>query len=124
MVRLANRRLALDAEPSVLRTLERVTARDVFDSGKAGDKVAVQILDQYFAYLGEFMADICCVLDPETVILGGGVCKAGQFLLDGMAPYYQKNVFHASKDVKFTIASLGNDAGAYGAFKLALDAFG
>ena len=124
VVRLANRRLQKDAEPSVLRTLERVTARDVFDSGKAGDKVAVQILDQYFAYLGEFMADICCVLDPETVILGGGVCKAGQFLLDGMAPYYQKNVFHASKDVKFSIASLGNDAGAYGAFKLALDAFG
>ena len=124
VARLAQKRLERDAEPSVLRTLERVTARDVFDSGKAGDKVAVQVLEQYFAYLGEFLADVCCVFDPEKVILGGGVCKAGQFLLDGMMPHYLKNVFHASRGVKFAIASLGNDAGTYGAFKLALDAFG
>jgi glucokinase len=44
-------------------------------------------------------------------------------LLDGIEPHFHKHVFHAASQVRFTIAQLGNDAGAYGAFKLALDAF-
>ena len=48
---------------------------------------------------------------------------AGQILLDGVEPYFHKYVFHAASNVRFTIATLGNDAGAYGAFKLALDKF-
>jgi len=57
------------------------------------------------------------------VVLGGGVSKAGDMLLTGVEPYFHKYVFHAASQVKFALASLGNDAGAYGAFKLALDAF-
>jgi glucokinase len=57
------------------------------------------------------------------VVLGGGVSKAGLMLLEGTKPYFQKYVFHAASNVRFELASLGNDAGAYGAFKLALDAF-
>ena len=53
----------------------------------------------------------------------GGVSKAGQVLIDGIVPYFHKYVFHAASGARFTLASLGNDAGAYGAFKLALDAF-
>ena len=63
-------------------------------------------------------------MDPEVVVLGGGVSKAGNMLLEGIKPYFQKYVFHAASAVRFALASLGNDAGAYGAFKLALDAFG
>ena len=44
-------------------------------------------------------------------------------LIDGVVPYFKKSVFHAASEARFTLASLGNDAGAYGAFKLALDAF-
>ena len=44
-------------------------------------------------------------------------------LIDGIVPYFRKYVFHAASGARFTLASLGNDAGAYGAFKLALDAF-
>ena len=58
------------------------------------------------------------------MVLGGGVSKAGQVLLDGAKPYFQKYVFHGIANIPFALASLGNDAGAYGAFKLALDAFG
>ena len=47
----------------------------------------------------------------------------GQVLIDGIIPYFHKYVFHAASGARFTLASLGNDAGAYGAFKLALDAF-
>ena len=82
------------------------------------------MLNQYFAYLGEFLGNLCNVVNPEAVVLGGGVSKAGQVLLDGTRPYFDKAVFHAARGARFELASLGNDAGAYGAFKLALDNFG
>ena len=101
-----------------------VTCKDIFDAGKTGDELALKVLDQYYAYLGEFLGSLCSVVDPEVVVLGGGVSKAGEVLLKGVEPYFRKYVFHAVEDIKFTLASLGNDAGAYGAFKLAVDAFG
>ena len=101
-----------------------VTCKDIFDAAKAGDKVALEIMDEYYEYLGEFLGSLCSVIDPEVVVLGGGVSKAGDMLLTGVEPYFHKYVFHAASDVKFALASLGNDAGAYGAFKLALDEFG
>ena len=108
--------------PSSLRALEEnVTCRDIFDAGKAGDQVALEILDTYFDYMGQFLGSTCSVIDPEAVVIGGGVSKAGQVLLDGIAPYFHKYVFHAASGVKFALANLGNDAGAYGAFKLVLD---
>ena len=107
-----------------LHGMHNVTCKDIFDAAKAGDKVALEIMDEYYEYLGEFLGSLCSVIDPEVVVLGGGVSKAGEMLLTGVEPYFHKYVFHAASDVKFALASLGNDAGAYGAFKLALDAFG
>ena len=123
IVRLAKIRLDRDNAPSSLRSLEEITCRDIFDAGKAGDQVALEILEQYFDYMGQFLGNICSVVDPEVVVIGGGVSKAGQVLIDGILPYFHKYVFHAASGARFTLASLGNDAGAYGAFKLALDAF-
>ncbi len=120
---LAKRLLAASDTSSSLRSVEKIMAKDVFDAAAAGDEIGKAALEQYFAYLGEFLANLSCVIDPEVIVLGGGVCKAGQVLLDGIEPYFHKYVFHAASAVRFTIAQLGNDAGAYGAFKLALDAF-
>ena len=106
-----------------LHGMHNVTCKDIFDAAKAGDKVALEIMDEYYEYLGEFLGSLCSVIDPEVVVLGGGVSKAGEMLLTGVELYFHKYVFHAASDVKFALASLGNDAGAYGAFKLALDAF-
>ena len=124
LVRLANRRLAEDEAPSALRQLEKMEAKDVFDAGKQGDAVANEILERYYACLGEFFANLCAVVDPEVIVLGGGVCKAGQVLLDGIRRGFERFCFSGVKGVKFAVAQLGNDAGSYGAFKLALDAFG
>lgn len=124
IVRLAKKHLQATAAPSSLRALEKLTCKDVFDAGAAEDPVAQQILEQVYAYMGEFLANVCCVVDPEVIVLGGGVSKAGEPLLAGTRRYYQKYMFHASRDVRFALATLGNDAGAYGAFKLILDAFG
>ena len=104
--------------------MANVTCKDIFDAGKAGDATALEVLDVYYDCMGQFLGTLNSVIDAEAIVLGGGVSKAGQVLLDGVWPYFRKYVFHGASDVKFSLASLGNDAGAYGAFKLALDAFG
>ena len=114
----------LTAMPSSLRNVENLTCKDIFDAAKAGDTAAAAILDQVYRYMGEFLANICNVVDPEVVVLGGGVSKAGQPLIDGATRYFHKYAFHACRSTRITLATLGNDAGAYGAFKLALDEFG
>ena len=86
--------------------------------------LAREIQEEYFDFLGQFLADVCCVIDPEAVLLGGGVSKAGQPLLDGVRKYFLSYMFHTGQDIFFALAKLGNDAGIYGSFKLALDAFG
>ena len=121
IVRLARRALAACDTPSGLRQLENMTCKDIFDAGKAGDQLALQVLDRFYRYLGEFLANVANVVNPEVIVLGGGVSKAGQVLLDGAQKYFGKHIFHASKNVRFCLAVLGNDAGAYGAFKLILD---
>ena len=122
VVRVAKRVLAADGRPSSLRSVETLTCKDVFDAGKAGDAVAQEILEQVYDYMGRFLADVCCVADPEVVVLGGGVSRAGEPLLEGAQKYFRNYAFHAIRDTRFALASLGNDAGAYGAFKLVLDA--
>ena len=121
VVRLAKRHLASTDADSVLRSIENLTCKDVFDAGKAQDAEALKILDQVYRYMGEFLANIACVVNPEVIVLGGGVSRAGQPLLDGARKYFDQWVFHAARNVRFELAQLGNDAGAYGAFKLILD---
>ena len=123
IVRLAKKYLASTEEASSLRALEEITCKDVFDASAAGDEAAWAILEQVYDYMGKFLADICCVTDPEAVVLGGGVSKAGKPLLDGAHKAFEKYAFHACRETPFRLATLGNDAGAYGAFRLALQAF-
>ena len=118
IARLARLALAENDAPSALRELEKIVAKDVFDAAKAGDKLAQEVLEQVYAYMGEFIANICCVVNPEIVVFGGGVSKAGQVLLDGVKKHFAKWGYHACQDTQFALATLGNDAGAYGAFKL------
>ncbi len=120
IVRVTRERLAASQEPSSLRALESITAKDVFDAAKNGDAFAVAALEQVFDYLGEALASACCVCDPERIILGGGVSKAGQYLLDGVERHFKVHMFHACKGTEFSLATLGNDAGMYGAFRLLL----
>lgn len=119
VVRLAKRKLECD-EPSVLRDGE-LSAKAVFDAVKAGDKVAIWIAEQFGYYLGKGLAAVAGVVNPEAFVIGGGVSKAGEVLFEYIKPYYEKYVFHASRDVEFKLATLGNDAGIYGAAKLVLD---
>ena len=116
--RLMKLALAESDAPSALRDLEKIMAKDVFDAANSGDKLAQQVLEQVYAYMGEFIANICCVVNPEVVVLGGGVSRAGEPLLEGVKKSFAKWGYHACRDTQFRLATLGNDAGAYGAFKL------
>lgn len=110
----------LAKKAGVLSGKEDLTCKDVFDAAAQGDEAAKAVLEQVYGYLGEFFANLSCVTDPEVIVLGGGVSKAGKALLDGVEKAYQARCFSGVRQVRFALATLGNDAGAYGAFKLVL----
>ena len=119
VVRLAKRRLANNTDDTVLN-IDAVTAKDVFDAVKAGDKVAMEIAEDFGKYLGNALSEIAVILDPELFVIGGGVSRAGEVLLDYIKKNYLKNALWDNNKVEFALAKLGNDAGMYGAAKLAL----
>ncbi len=120
IVRLAKAYLEETGEDSLLRK-SPLTCKAVFDAAAGEDSAALAILDRAYAYLGELIANICIVLNPEVVVIGGGVSKAGEPLLAGIRKHFDRFIYHASRDVEFRLAALGNDAGVYGAFKLILE---
>lgn len=119
ITRLANRALAKSDKDSVLRQGE-VSAKTVFDAVKAGDELAIEIAQRFGDYLGKGLGVIAGVINPEIFVIGGGVSKAGEVLFDYIKPSFEKTVFHGCKNVIFALATLGNDAGIYGAARLLL----
>ena len=119
IVRLAKEELAASDEDSLLRNGE-VSAKTVFDAVKEGDALAIRVAERFGAYLGKAMAVFACVLDPEVFVIGGGVSKAGTILLDFIKKNYVPYAFPTAKNVAFELATLGNDAGIYGAAKMVL----
>lgn len=124
IARHATRLLAADEPPSTLRSLETVTARDVFDAAKAGDAVALKAVELCMGFLGRSLSMLTCVIDPELFIIGGGVSKAGPFLIDTLKRHYDAEATLTDTKADIVLATLGNDAGIYGAAKLAIDGAG
>ena len=120
ITRLANRKLQASDKDSVLRQ-GKVSAKTVFDAVKAGDELAIEIAQQFGDYLGKGLAVIAGVVNPEIFVIGGGVSKAGEVLFEYIRPAFDKTVFHGCRDTQFALATLGNDAGIYGAAKMVLD---
>lgn len=113
IVRLAEKKLAANTRVTGL-VPGNVTAKAVFDSAKQGDAVAEEVLNDVAHYLGKALTDLAVVLDPEVFVIGGGVSKAGDILLR-----YVEKCSHI-RSCKLVLASLGNDAGIYGAARFAL----
>ena len=120
IVRVAGRVLAASEDDSTLRKLQNITAKDVLDAFKAGDAVAVRIMEYVGDLLGGAIAGFTTVVDPEAIVIGGGVSKAGQPLIDCIEKYYQRYAFSSCKETPIVLATLGNDAGIYGAAKMVL----
>ena len=121
IARLARRRMEASNQPSILRDLEEVTARDVFDAVKAQDALAITIAQEFGAYLGKGLATVAAMANPEVILIGGGVSKAGEMLFDFIRPSFERYTFRAIKKTPFKLATLGNDAGIYGAAGLILE---
>ena len=100
--------------------LDDISAKTVFDMAKEGDELALKVVDEACRYLGIALAQVAQTLDPEAFVIGGGVSKAGDILIDHIKKHYIPNVMDALKDRVFIIASLGNDAGMYGCARLIL----
>ena len=121
VVRIAKKLLAASKEESSLRTLETVTAKDVFDAAKAGDHLAVEAVEVLGKYLGLVVANVALTVDPDVFVIGGGVSKAGQVLIDVITKYYHKfTKIIGDNKAKVVLAKLGNDAGIYGAARMVL----
>lgn len=101
-------------------TGQHLSCREVFDAAKSGEGKALAVVDEMQHLLGRALAYLASALDPEVFVVGGGVSKAGHFLVEGIQKYYDKYVFPPIKGAKILLAELGNEAGVYGAAKLAL----
>ena len=102
----------------VVGIITYITAKDVFDLAKEGDEGAETVVRQMGGYLGKAMAHIAVTINPEAFIIGGGVSKAGEYLIDAVKTTYRETCFTACGDAAVHLAELGNDAGMYGAAAL------
>ncbi|EHJ01901.1 glucokinase, ROK family [Clostridium sp. DL-VIII] len=118
IVKLANKALTTTKIKSKLREFECLSAKDIFDSAKDGDELALTLVDDFSANLGKALANIACVINPEAFVIGGGISKNGDILIKNIMKHFKDNAFHAVRNTKFELARLGNDAGIYGAAKL------
>ena len=108
------------SEATALKDMEDITAKDIFDLAKEGDAFAMEQVDHLGQKLALAFGNIALMVDPEVFVIGGGVSRAGQILLDAIKKYYSTYTFGKVQDGKFVIATLGNDAGIFGAASLVL----
>lgn len=120
IVKVTKKLLASDDRESTLRGFENLTAKDVFDEAKKGDALALEAVDKLGEYLGIALGHLACVVDPDIFIVGGGVSKAGDFLIDAITKFYVEKAFVQCRKTPIKLATLGNSAGIYGAAKLVL----
>lgn len=117
-------KLLLDENPDtpcVLRGTE-FAAKDVFDAARNGDALAAREVDEMSDTLGMALANIASTVDPEAFLVGGGVARAGDVLFAPLNKHFQEYAFKSCRETPIKQASLGNDAGIYGAVRLIVGA--
>ena len=114
----------MDANPDTACTLrgKDFEAKDVFDAARAGDALAAREVDEMASTLGMALANIAATTDPEMFMIGGGVARAGEILFNPLVRHYKEYAFQSCKETPIKAASLGNDAGIYGAVRLIVGA--
>ena len=107
--------------PCVLRGTD-FAAKDVFDAARSGDALAAREVDEMADTLGMALASIAATVDPEAFLVGGGVSRAGEVLFAPLTRHFQEYAFRSCRETPIKQASLGNDAGIYGAVRLIVGA--
>ena len=123
LIRMGREAVALNPDSLILKSvgndLTKIEARTVIDAARENDPVAVEVYSQWIHQLAQALANIVNFLDPEVIVLGGGVSKAGDFLLEPLHREYSKYVLYNDlpiPDIK--LAVLGSKAGIIGAAML------
>ncbi|MFV0561439.1 MAG: ROK family glucokinase [Enterococcus sp.] len=100
---------------------EEVSSKDIFDLAEAGDAFALMVVDKVCFYLGLACGNLGNTLNPSSIVLGGGVSAAGEFLRSRVEKYFNEFTFpQVRESTQVKLAVLGNDAGVIGAASLAL----
>lgn len=110
----------LDENPDTPCTLRGTdfAAKDVFDAARAGDALAAREVDEMTDTLGMALASIASTTDPEMFMVGGGVARAGDVLFNPLREHFKTYAFSSCRETPIVAATLGNDAGIYGAVRL------
>lgn len=124
IVRMAKKQLNISSCESGLRKITDITCRDIFDLAKAGDSLCLSVAEEMTGILGKALAGIACTCNPEVIVIGGGVSKAGDLLLEGLRKTFKDYAFASSVNTKIVLAKLGNDAGIYGGLELVEEKLG
>ena len=103
--------------------LNLINAKTAFDAMRLGDYTGIKVVDQYIIYLAEGIANIIVFLQPEKIVIGGGISKEGETLLKPLRKAVKERLYYKKEDVpqaKLVTAEIGNDAGIVGAAMLGL----
>ena len=121
VARTAREWLQMSDEPTLLRGLENITSKDVYDAAKEGDEMAIRIFNYTGRLLGEALADFITFSAPEAIVLFGGLARSKEFLTEPILSAMNGNVLEIWKDkVKLVYSSLKeSDAAILGASALA-----
>lgn len=103
---------------SILRDKKNLSAKIIIDEAKKGDLIAEVAVEKVAYYIGHACSVLSIVTNPDIIIIGGGVSKAGTYILDKIEHNFRKFMFEPVKSTKIVLAILGNDAGIYGAASL------
>jgi glucokinase len=117
---IKNEQNSKDVLSKIYKQMGAITAKDVFDTGRTGSKIAEKVILEITYYLGLVLANIANTLNPDKIVIGGGVSKAGEVLLNPLILQYKKFAYPpVSLSTTIVLAQLGNDAGVIGAAWLA-----
>ena len=102
---------------------EDVNGKIVFDALRAGDKTAEKVVKKYTDYLAAGVTNVINAFHPQAIVLGGGICAAGDVFLTSLKRKVNRQIYGGTKfaPVEIVVASLGNDAGIYGAAALVIN---
>ncbi|MCQ2506267.1 MAG: ROK family glucokinase [Lachnospiraceae bacterium] len=121
IVRVAKKELDAYNGKTSLNDVEKLTAKDIFDHAKAGDEFAIQVVEKCMTILAAGLKPVACTVNPEVFVIGGGVSKAGTIITESLKKHMSENMMYPLGESEIKLATLGNDAGIYGAAKMIID---
>lgn len=100
--------------------LSKIDAKTAFDAAKQGDEVGIRVVNQYIKYIAEGLLNIINIFQPEILVIGGGVCKEGEYLLKPLRELVSAGIYTKGEipEPQIKVAEMGNDAGIIGAAML------